>query len=67
MEKEPLLLFLSETWALAKSQFHTDVSPGAGSQAQKALFFRIKHACLSVSPHWPLRNGVCSCLPSVHD
>ena len=41
----------------AESRFHTDVSPGAASQAQKALFFRTKHACLSASPHWPLRNG----------
>lgn len=51
----------------ADSRFHADVSPGAASQAQKALFFRTKHACLSASPHWPLRNGLCSCLPSVHD
>ena len=41
----------------AKSPFRRDVSPGAASRAQKALFFGTKHACLSASPHWPLRNG----------
>lgn len=64
--RECLLQALSETWVLTDSWFHTDVSPEAGSQAQKALFFRTKHACLSVSPHWCLRNG-CAAVPSVLD
>lgn len=49
------------------SRFLMDMSPGARPQAQKALFFRARHACLSASTHWPLRNGLCSCLRSVHD